>query len=349
MYELAGLTIPPGPHLTSEIRDQLASGRYERAELAALRAKLRTDDTVMELGTGIGVLSAYCARITGSASVFTFEANPALETPIRALYRANDVAPTLQMCVLGGHHGEVRLHVHEDFWASSTVSAEGTASSAVAVPMRPFAEAIRDVAPTLLIIDIEGGERELTPTLCLDGVRTVIIELHPGVIGEDGCAEALAAIEDAGFAFDPATSSDDVFVLERTATPDGGANRAADYLPAAQQRRATEEVCAIVPPEAAFVLVDSGLWWEGGEFEGRRPLRLVERDGEDWGLPADTTEAIEELAARRAEGAELVVFAWPAFWWFEELPGLRDALTAHAACVLENRRLVIFDLTRMPA
>jgi len=73
----------------------------------------------------------------------------------------------------------------------------------------------------------------------------------------------------------------------------------------------------------------------------------VERDGEDWGVPADAGTAIDELAARRAEGAELLVFAWPAFWWFEELPGLRDAVAAHGACVLENRRLAIFDLTRM--
>jgi hypothetical protein len=32
------------------------------------------------------------------------------------------------------------------------------------------------------------------------------------------------------------------------------------------------------------------------------------------------------------------------FWWFEEFPGLLDRLRERFGCVLENRRLVVFDL-----
>lgn len=340
--ELDGLRIPLGPHLSGEVLDQLARGRYERAERAALRAKLRPDDVVMELGSGIGVLSAYCARVVGSSNVFTFEANPALEVPIRALYRENDVSPTLEICMLGDRHGEERLYVHNAFWASSTAISQAS-SSTVTVPVRPFDEAMHEVSPTFLVIDIEGGELGLLPALRLDGVRTVVLELHPALIGEDGCAAVLGAIEDAGFAFDPAASSDDVFVLERA--PAGGrAERAVDYLPERQKARATQEICELVPPEAAFVLVDSGLWWQGGEFGARRRRSLVERDGEDWGLPVDARTAMDELDRRSAEGARWLVFAWPAFWWFEEFPGLLDGLRERFRCVLESRRLVVFDL-----
>src|SRR5215207_4951355 len=190
MFELAGVRVPPGPHLSDEIRDQLAGGTYEQPELDALRAKLRPDDVVMELGAGIGVLSAYCARVVGSPNVFTFEANPALEEPIRALYRENDVSPSLEICVLGGRHTEERLHVHDSFWASSTVASRGS-SSTITVRARPFEAVRRVVGPTFLIVDIEGGELDLLPSLSLDGIRTVVIELHPDVIGEESCAAVL--------------------------------------------------------------------------------------------------------------------------------------------------------------
>jgi FkbM family methyltransferase len=340
MFELAGLKVPSGPHLSEEIRDQLSTGKYELPELTALRAKLRDDDVVMELGSGIGVLSAYCAGIVGSDNVFTFEANPALEAPIRELYRENGVSPALEICALGDRHGEDRLHVQDSFWGSSL--SDSTASgSAVTVPVRPFEEARAAIAPTFLVVDIEGGELELAPLLRLDGVRTVVIEVHPGVIGEEACATVLRAIEAQGFGFDARASSGDVFVLDRDAT---GGERAAAYLPGAQKARATAEIVAIVPPDTAFVLVDSGLWWEGGEFGGRRRRFAVERDGEDWGLPADTATALSELDRRREEGARHLVFAWEAFWWFEEYPGLLDALRKRLPCVLENRRLVVFEL-----
>jgi FkbM family methyltransferase len=342
-FELAGLTIPGGPHLSGEILDQLADGGYERAELAALRAKLRPDDVVMELGAGIGVLSAYCARVVGSSSVFTFEANPALEAPIRALYRDNGVSPTLEICMLGDRHGEERLYVHDAFWTSSTAASRASAST-VTVPVRPFEEARRSVSPTLLIVDIEGGELDLLPALRLDGVRTVVLELHPDVTGEDGCAAVLDAVEAWGFAFDAAASSDDVYVLDRTLA-NGGAEPAADYLPGRQKARATEELCELVPQRGAFVLVDSGLWWESGDFGARTRRFLVERNGDDWGLPPDTESAIEELERRRAEGTRWLAFAWTAFWWFDEYPGLLDTLRKRFACVAESRRLVVFDLS----
>jgi hypothetical protein len=39
-----------------------------------------------------------------------------------------------------------------------------------------------------------------------------------------------------------------------------------------------------------------------------------------------------------------MVFAWPAFWWLEHYAGLREHLRSKFRCVLDNERLVAFDL-----
>jgi hypothetical protein len=77
-----------------------------------------------------------------------------------------------------------------------------------------------------------------------------------------------------------------------------------------------------VRPGGAFVLLDQSLWWRGDEFGDRRRRFLVERDGEEYGLPEDGAAAIAELHARRAEGARWLAVAWPAFWWLDAFPEL---------------------------
>jgi len=54
------------------------------------------------------------------------------------------------------------------------------------VPVRAFNEEVRSVKPSLLVIDIEGGELELVPHMDLTGIRAIVIELHERVTGPEG-------------------------------------------------------------------------------------------------------------------------------------------------------------------
>jgi hypothetical protein len=76
---------------------------------------------------------------------------------------------------------------------------------------------------------------------------------------------------------------------------------------------------------------------------------FLERDGQYWGLPADDATALQEFDRLRNTGATFMVFAWPAFWWLDQYPGLHAQLRANFACALENERLVVFDLRSQPA
>ncbi|HSF01507.1 MAG TPA: TylF/MycF/NovP-related O-methyltransferase, partial [Solirubrobacterales bacterium] len=103
------------------------------------------------------------------------------------------------------------------------------------------------------------------------------------------------------------------------------------------------ELASIVPRGALFLLADEAQL-EGAVPAGRRVLPFLERDGQYWGAPADDGSAIAELERLRRAGAELLVFAWPAFWWLEHYPAFRQHLVDHYRCSLQSERIVAFDL-----
>ena len=107
--------------------------------------------------------------------------------------------------------------------------------------------------------------------------------------------------------------------------------------------RAMQEMATVIAPEDTFILVDQDQW---GMTDGaiHQPIPFLERDGKYWGNPTDDETAIRELERLRRAGARFLVFGWPAFWWFGCYLGLHEYLRSHFRCVLENERLVIFDL-----
>ena len=110
-------------------------------------------------------------------------------------------------------------------------------------------------------------------------------------------------------------------------------------------RLATQEIVDLVPEGEAFILVDGDQWGTDDELGGRRRIPFLERDGQYWGPPSDDATAVRELERLRQEtGARFMVFGWPAFWWLEYYGGLREHLRSKFRCVLENERLVVFDL-----
>jgi hypothetical protein len=109
-------------------------------------------------------------------------------------------------------------------------------------------------------------------------------------------------------------------------------------------RRSIRELETLIPTGDGYILVDENRWGLPETVVGRRRIPFLERDGQYWGKPPDDETAIRELERLRASGAQFMVFGWPALWWLDYYQGLRDYLRAHFSCVLENKRLVLFDL-----
>lgn len=198
---IAGVSIPLTKCISDNIREAMFHGGYEAAELRTIDANLSRDDLVLEIGTGIGLISTYCAKKIGSNRVFTFEANPALEPYIRSVHARNGVAPDLRICALGQGEGEIPFYVHDDFWSSS-IYQRSTNSRRLNIPRRDLNETIAQLRPTFLIVDIEGGESELFEFINLDGIHKISIEIHTSIIGKTRVDEIHSILAHQGFAID---------------------------------------------------------------------------------------------------------------------------------------------------
>ncbi|MDZ8185429.1 MAG: glycosyltransferase [Nostoc sp. ChiSLP02] len=106
-----------------------------------------------------------------------------------------------------------------------------------------------------------------------------------------------------------------------------------------------EELEPLIPLRQKYILVDMDEWgWNGQLLENRRSIPFLEKDGMYWGPPPDDAIAIKEFERLHHEGASFIVFGSPAFWWLDYYAEFVRYLRTRFRCVLENERLVVFDL-----
>lgn len=210
---IEGVKLRLGMHLPPKVREQIVTERYEGPELRIVRETLGSDDVVMELGTGLGLLASYCAKKIGSERVFTFEGNPALQQMIEETFLLNSVSPHCELCLVADQEGEEIFYVHKHFWASSILPHKHAEKSVVA--KRDFNKELKRTAATYLIIDIEGGEWGLSQYMQLHGVRKIMIEMHPWRIGQQKVDEVDMRICSKGFERVVGLSTDSHYFYKR--------------------------------------------------------------------------------------------------------------------------------------
>ena len=202
------------PGIASSIARQIYFGEYESKEIDIVARKLEAHDTVVEVGAGLGYLSAFCAKRIGSERVHTFEANPALMPLIQATHRRNAIAPAVHNVLLARGAGECTFYVETEFWASST-TARSAEAQAIKVPQRDLNAELKRLAPTFMIVDIEGGEGEFFAYADLASVRKICLETHPDVLGNDGISTIFAHLLAQGFVLDFSCIRKNVFYFYR--------------------------------------------------------------------------------------------------------------------------------------
>lgn len=103
------------------------------------------------------------------------------------------------------------------------------------------------------------------------------------------------------------------------------------------------EIEACVPADTPLIIAGQS-WWASEIGLSRTVYPLMEKDGHYWGDPADDAAAIVELNRLMTRGARFIAFGWPVFWWLSHYKGLLNHLNAKTKKVLDNDRLVMFDL-----
>ena len=115
------------------------------------------------------------------------------------------------------------------------------------------------------------------------------------------------------------------------------------YLELIRIQLTADELANIIPKEDKFILVDQEQLRELMAL-GNQAIPFLERNGQYWGPPPDDQTAIREFERLRQLGATFIVFLWPAFWWLDYYEAFRQHLVSNFPCVLQNDRLVAFNL-----
>jgi FkbM family methyltransferase len=207
----------PNALLTDRLRDAFECGYYEAAEAKQVRGILQDGERVLEIGAGIGFVSTLAA-LTGKASkIIAVEANPALIAAIKRNHEINHVDADVYNEIISDEEGVGHLHVHPDFWASSLVDWEG--ARRVEVRKTSLQRRLEEWKPTLLIVDIEGGEATLFDGVELKGVSRIVLELHQEAIGRRGIKHVFDVLSAQGFHCDRWQSSKDVVTFTHVDRP----------------------------------------------------------------------------------------------------------------------------------
>jgi FkbM family methyltransferase len=203
--------------LSPKIRNRLLSGAYEAHEKKMCLDFLNSKDSVLEVGGAIGFIGLLCQKVIGIKNYFSFEANPRTYEVLKRNYTLNGIEPKVWNMALSQADGEVDLEVGSDFWENSICYENGSGSGVktVKVPagtMQTLFNAVGGNVNTL-IIDIEGAEQFINFTQIPEGVNKIIMELHPGVIGQEVTYNIVATLITMGFRV--AREENDTFVFLR--------------------------------------------------------------------------------------------------------------------------------------
>ncbi len=216
------ILMPNNPRfITPKQRRLLRSGNYELKEFQAVMKTVTPEDTVIEIGAGIGFMSTVISKRKHAKKVVAVEANPALIPHIKAVHQANEVDNVEVInAVLGPRKAPaVNFYVRGQFSASSLEDNVGDAHGGIVavekVEVMNINTLFKRVKPTVLVCDIEGAEADLLPVTDLSGLRAAVVELHPQWIGQSGVQAVFDAMHKAGLSYFPRLSQSKVVTFKK--------------------------------------------------------------------------------------------------------------------------------------
>jgi len=210
MLKIEGVRIPYEPSIiTPKIARSIKKGRYENDEVTGTPKFIKPDDRVIELGAGIGFISSFISTALGVKNVMCIEADPNLCSFIKTVHKENGITTAEVRNVVAlndaGTPGMADFYVREPFWTSS-LDDEDEYVKSVKVPTVHLSSLIKEFNANTLIVDIEGGERDLFSPLDLSGIDKVFLEIHTRKIKRIGIKMCFDALSECGFAYDQQVS-----------------------------------------------------------------------------------------------------------------------------------------------
>lgn len=190
--------------------DMLIRGVYEADEGRVLErlgkeGRLTRADKALELGAGAGVIALQIAKWVGPENYLGFEANPAALNLAQRNFALNGwVANIRRKLVLPAPSGPRTFSVATNFTASGLVP-QGDTIGTLSVEAEAWADVMAEFDPTFLLMDIEGGEKELIEGIEYFGrIHTIVMENHYFGLDAPVYDAMIAKLASAGFVEDKA-------------------------------------------------------------------------------------------------------------------------------------------------
>ncbi|HET9058235.1 MAG TPA: FkbM family methyltransferase [Chitinophagaceae bacterium] len=203
---IAGIHLPIKLKFGYSVLRFIDNGTYEISEAQIVLSKLQQGDTVLELGSGIGFISALCAKQIGSTSIHTYEANPLLMPLIKKLYLKNKVSPYFSNALLTADEGGFFVS-GKNFLASTQKESTETRYDRVKVPVLNLNRVIYNIKPTYLIMDIEGSEYDVFKIIDFQTIQKVQFELHERLLDKAKVDFIFTKLQEEGFKPDSISDS----------------------------------------------------------------------------------------------------------------------------------------------
>ena len=211
--------------VSAPILGAMAKKQYEHVEARIGTALLQEPQVtggqvLLEIGAGLGFVGSCLFKTGKIARIEAYEANPNLIPLIRETHRLNGVVSRVCNAIVDGEaSGDTTdFFVPADFWAAST--RPRSSAERISCPHRSLDEVIRELNPTLLMVDIEGGEQTLFSNVeSLGTIERILIEIHQPMIGRAGILRFFSDMVRLGFVYDQKYSTGKVLVLQRQDMP----------------------------------------------------------------------------------------------------------------------------------
>lgn len=177
---------------SSNVVNALCNGLYETEEIESIKSALQPQDRILDIGCGIGITSLFSARKEPTSIIRSYDANPEVIKLAQMHLKLNQV----ENCTF--NHGVVseqekdhlEFFIPEQFWAGSTVNQAN--STPISVPNTNFSKLEAEFKPSVIFLDIEGGEYALILKVnwATLHARVLVIEFH----SHPRAAESLDAV-----------------------------------------------------------------------------------------------------------------------------------------------------------
>jgi FkbM family methyltransferase len=190
------------PAISTAAKGAFALGSYERPERLAIRRFLDPALPVVELGAAVGVVSCLTnRRLRDPSRHVVVEANPDLIPVLQANRDLNGCGFEILHRALAYGGETAAFYPYRNFLGSSVEVATARRVEVPATGLRLILDD-RGFDRCTLICDIEGGERALVRNegeVLAARVQTLILEVHPHLLGNEGVRRLLADLGTHGF------------------------------------------------------------------------------------------------------------------------------------------------------